>query len=71
MADVLKKLERWYNIDIEVKNDKVYQLIFSATIVNESVEEIFDLMKFSCAINYNIVRSKNPRIPIKVIIYKD
>lgn len=70
MANVLEKLERWYNIDIEVKNNKINQLIFNATIVNESVEEIFDLMKFSCAISYTIIPSRNPKIPVKVIISK-
>lgn len=70
MANVLEKLERWYNIDIEVKNYKVNQLIFNATIVNESVEEIFDLMKFSCAISYTIIPSRNPEIPVKIIITK-
>jgi len=70
MKKVLEKLQRWYNIDIEVKNPKVNQLVFNATIVNESVEEIFDLMKFSCAITYSIVPSRNPDIPVKVIIYK-
>jgi ferric-dicitrate binding protein FerR (iron transport regulator) len=70
MSKVLEKLERWYNIDIEVTDYKVNQLIFNATIVNESVEAIFDLIKFSCAINYTIIPSKNPEIPVKVIISK-
>jgi hypothetical protein len=70
MVKVFEKLERWYNIDIEVKNYKVNQLIFNATIVNESVEEIFDLIKFSCAISYTIIPSRNPEIPVKIIISK-
>ena len=70
MRKVLEKLERWYDIEIEVKNEKVNQLIFNATIINESVEEIFDLMKFSCAINYRIIPSKSVEIPVKVIISK-
>jgi ferric-dicitrate binding protein FerR (iron transport regulator) len=69
MENVIKKLKRWYNIDIEVKNPKVNKLIFNATIVNESVEDIFDLMKFSCSISYTIISSRNPEIPVKVIIY--
>ena len=70
MVKVFEKLERWYNIDIEVKSYKVNQLIFNATIVNESVEEIFDLIKFSCAISYTIIPSRNPEIPVKIIISK-
>ena len=68
MKEVLKRLERWYNINIEVKDDKINQLIFNATIENESVEEIFELIKYSCAINYKIIPSKNPEVPVKIII---
>ncbi len=70
MDEVLKKLGRWYNIDIQVDNPQIDQLIFNATIVNENVEDIFDLIKFSCGINYKIIRSDNPAIPVKVILTK-
>ena len=70
MSDVFNKLERWYNIKIDVKDKKINQLIFNATIVNESIEEIFELMKFSCGINYQIISSDKPEIPVSVIISK-
>ena len=70
MANVLEKLKRRYNIEIEVKDKRIFQLIFNATIVNESVDEIFDLMKFSCAITYTIIPSRNPNVPIKVLVYR-
>lgn len=65
---VFKELERWYNIHIEVKDERVKNLVFNATIVNENVEEIFELIRFSCGIKYKIIPSKNPDIPVKVII---
>lgn len=68
MPEVFEKLERWYNIDIDIKSSKVEHQIFNATIVNENVDEIFELIKFTCAVNYRIVRSNQPDIPIKVII---
>lgn len=68
MDMVLKKLERWYNIQIEVKDPKVNQLIFNATIVNESIDEIFELIRFTCGVNYKIIPSKNPEVPVKVVI---
>lgn len=68
MTEVFEKLERWYNIDIEIKSQKVEHQIFNATIVNENVEEIFDLIKFTCGVNYSIVSSNQPEIPRKVII---
>lgn len=68
MDMVFKKLERWYNIQIEVKDPKVNQLVFNATIVNESIDEIFELIRFSCGVNYKVIPSKNPEVPIKVVI---
>jgi len=68
MGDVFNKLDRWYNIKVEVKDPEVYKLIFNATIVNESVEEIFELIRFTCEVNYKIIPSKNPAIPVKVIV---
>ena len=68
MVNVFKKLERWYNIDIEVKDPQIGKMVYNATIINESIEEIFSLMKFTCSINYTIVPSRDPEIPVKVII---
>ncbi len=70
MDEVLKKLERWYNINIEVNNGDINHLVFNATIVNENIEEIFDLIKYSCGINYKIIPSNNPEVPVKVILTK-
>ncbi len=70
MDEVLEKLERWYNIDIEVKDPKIYRLLFNATIINENVDEIFDLIRYTCSVNYRIIPSKNPEIPVKVILTK-
>ncbi len=68
MMEVLEKLEHWYGIDIEVRNNEVYDLIFNATIRDENMEDIFELMKFSCSINYTINYSHTPEIPTKIII---
>ncbi|HBL74188.1 MAG: hypothetical protein A2W90_17705 [Bacteroidetes bacterium GWF2_42_66] len=68
MRDVIEKLERWYDINIEVKNENVYKLVFNATIVNESMGDIFDLIKFSCAVNYKIIPSDKPEVPVQVIL---
>ena len=68
MSEVLEKLERWYGIDIEIKNQEVYKMIFNATIMDETIEDIFDLMKYTCAIKYKIIYSHHPEILTKVII---
>jgi hypothetical protein len=68
MDKVLEKLERRYNIEIEVKDPEIRKLIFNATIINETVVEIFDLIKFTCSVDYQIIRSKDPEVPEKVIL---
>ncbi len=70
MREVINKMERWYNIQIEVENENIYKLIFNATIVNESMKDIFDLIKFTCAVNYKIISSDKPEIPVQVILSK-
>ncbi|MGD9557641.1 MAG: FecR family protein [Mangrovibacterium sp.] len=71
MDEVLKKLARWYNIQIEVKDPRINSLLFNATIINEDVDEIFDLIAYTCAVDYRILPSKMPGIPVKVILSKN
>ncbi|MFV0266445.1 MAG: FecR family protein [Draconibacterium sp.] len=68
MDSVFKKLESWYDVDIEITDKKINDFVFNATIMDESLEDIFDLIQFSCGIEYNIIYSKNPKIISKVIV---
>ncbi|WP_321374853.1 FecR domain-containing protein [uncultured Draconibacterium sp.] len=68
MDAVFKKLESWYDIDIEITDKNINEFVFNATIMDESLEDIFDLIQFSCGIKYNIIYSKNPKIISKVIV---
>ena len=68
MTTVFKKLESWYDIDIEITDKNINEFVFNATIMDESLEDIFDLIQFSCGIKYNIIYSKNPKIISKVIV---
>ena len=47
---VFEKLERWYNIDIEVTDETVYESIFTGTFQSESYEQIFKLIEYSCSL---------------------
>ncbi|GAB1452154.1 FecR domain-containing protein [Draconibacterium sp.] len=70
MKDVFTKLERWYGLEIDVENPEVNNLIFNATIVDENLEDIFQLIKYTCDIDYKITYSHNPLTPIKITINK-
>ncbi|MDP3914602.1 MAG: FecR domain-containing protein [Bacteroidota bacterium] len=68
MKEVLIQLERKYNIDIEVKNPKIYKSVFTATIKNETLEEIFRSIGYSCSVRCRIVRGEERDVKTKVII---
>ncbi len=58
LADVLKKLGRWYNIVIEIKNPRVSDFPFTATIRNENLDQVVDLLRFSTPFKYSISKAE-------------
>ncbi len=58
---VANKLERWYNVDIELNVDLKENLRLRATFIDESLEEVMELIKRSLPIDYKIIEgSANP-----------
>ena len=70
MELVINKLERWYNIDIVVKDPNVYNSIFTGTVINESYQQIFKLIEYSCPVRCEVVENMNPKQIPKIIISK-
>ncbi|QGY47796.1 DUF4974 domain-containing protein [Maribellus comscasis] len=70
MKLVIEELERWYNIEIEVEDQEVYNSIFTGTVINESYPQIFKLIEYSCPVNCEIVNNLNPEEIPKIIITK-
>jgi ferric-dicitrate binding protein FerR (iron transport regulator) len=68
MDQVIGKLKRRYDIDIEVVNPDIYKSLFTATIKNETLEEIFKSVSFACSVHYQIIRDKNMKARTKVIL---
>ncbi len=62
METVFKKLEEWYDVDIQINDERIYDMKFNATIMDESMEELFELMKYSCGITYQIIYSRTPYV---------
>jgi transmembrane sensor len=67
---VFEKLGRWYNIDIEVTDETVYESIFTGTIQNESYEQLFRLIEYSCPVKCRINHNSDSASLSKVIISK-
>jgi len=70
ISSVFENLARWYNVNIEVTDEEVYKSIFTGTIQNESYEQIFKLLEFSCPVECNIQHNLNSESIPKIIISK-
>ncbi len=70
MKLVLEELERWYNIKIEVKDQEVYNSIFTGKVINEGYPQIFKLIEYSCPVHCELVNNLNPEEIPKIIITK-
>ncbi len=49
----IRKLERWYNIDIEYNDPKLEEMWYSGTIEMETVSEVMDLVSKAASISYS------------------
>ena len=56
LEEVLKKLGRWYNITIEVNNPDVSNFPFTATMKNENLEQVVELLRFSTPFSYSVAK---------------
>jgi ferric-dicitrate binding protein FerR (iron transport regulator) len=51
---IAKRLERWYNIDVEVDSSSTEDFTWRATFVDEGLEGVLDMLKRSLPLNYKI-----------------
>ncbi|MCL3781849.1 DUF4974 domain-containing protein [Prolixibacteraceae bacterium JC049] len=69
MKKVIADLERWFNVEVTVLDHEVYNSIFTGTVTNESYDEIFQLIEYSCPIDCEIEPNnstgKIPHITLK------
>ena len=49
-----KKLERWYNVTIVFKDEKVKELNFNGSFEKETVEQAFNYLQETILFNYKI-----------------
>jgi len=47
MSDVIRKLERWYNVEIRTMDEEINQYQFTATLVDLSIEQVLNLLQFT------------------------
>ncbi|HEX3009302.1 MAG TPA: FecR family protein, partial [Bacteroidales bacterium] len=58
LEDLAVLLSRKFNVSIEVKSPELKKYMFSGTIENETVEQVFNIMKYTIPISYSIDKGK-------------
>ena len=58
MNEVVRKLDRWFNVDIEIADPEIAGYVYTATFRNETISQILDLLKRTSPIGYTIIPSK-------------
>ena len=56
MDEVIRKLNRWFNVEIEVADPAILEYIYTATFQNESIDQILELLTISAPIMYRVVQ---------------
>jgi transmembrane sensor len=62
MKLVFRKLERWYGVKIKVLDPSVNEFIYTATIKNESLEQILRLIEYTSPVKCTLVRTQDQSV---------
>ncbi len=54
MGEVVKRLNRWFNVDIKLTGKELTDYVYTGTFENQSLIQILELLKISAPINYRI-----------------
>jgi len=58
MEDVVKRLSRWFNVEIIINDPEINKYIYKATFRNENLVQVLNLLKLSAPIDYRITDRK-------------
>jgi len=54
VGTIVKKLSRWYNVEVEINDEKVKEFTFTATFMDETLSQVLDLMILATPLSYQI-----------------
>ena len=55
MAEVARRIERWYDVKVEIADHDLVHFSFRATFKDDSLEEVLKLLSMTSPINYKII----------------
>ncbi|MDD4192936.1 MAG: DUF4974 domain-containing protein [Mangrovibacterium sp.] len=60
-VEVVRKINRWYNVSLEMKDTLLASYIYYGTFQNETLDEVLKLLQYTAPIQYkNLERKKKP-----------
>jgi len=54
--EVVQKLSRWFNVDIEIEDNRLNGMTLTATFVNETLPQVMELLAYALPIDYSITK---------------
>jgi transmembrane sensor len=54
MAEVVRRIERWYNVDVDLVDKELEKYVIRGTFQDDSMEEVFQYLKMTSPIRYRI-----------------
>ena len=57
-ADLARKLERWYNVEIVIQDKELAQALFSGIFERETIEQALDALKLATPFEYKMNKNK-------------
>ncbi len=74
MDEVARRIERWYNVNVELVDSELRDYSFRGTFIDDSLEEVLRYLSMTSPIRYNVVdRMQQPDGTIskkKILLYK-
>ena len=72
MEEVVRRLNRWFNVEIQLTGPELNDYVYTATFEDESLMQILELLKISAPIDYTIKqrerRTDNSFSKMKIVI---
>ena len=54
ISEVAKKLSRWFNVEIQIKDPRLNELTYTGTFVDETLPQVMELMAMISPVSYTI-----------------
>jgi len=54
MAEMVRRLSRWFNVDIQIESEETLELYYTATFIDETLPQVLELLSKVSPIDYSV-----------------